>query len=170
MKGTEAFEKSIVTHLDGMAANDPVFAEKYKDEKKSIKQCIIYILNTVQKSGCNGFEDAEIFGMAVHYYDEENIDVGKPISMNVVVNQKIELTEEEKAEAMALARQEAIKKAAAEFKETVELTPEDEEAIAETAREKAFEKALADKAEKASKKPSKKKESNSTEVQSSLFG
>jgi hypothetical protein len=37
--------------------------------------------------------------MAVHYYDEENIDVGSPINANVVINQKIELTEEEKAKA-----------------------------------------------------------------------
>jgi hypothetical protein len=60
----------------------------------------------VQKSGCNGFEDDEIFGMAVHYYDEEEIEVGKPINCQVVVNHMVELTEEEKEQA----RQDAIKK------------------------------------------------------------
>ena len=34
-----------------------------------------------------------------HYYDEDNIEVGKPNSCKVVVNHTIELTEEEKAEA-----------------------------------------------------------------------
>lgn len=34
-----------------------------------------------------------------HYYDEDNIEVGKSINCQVVVNHTIELTEEEKAEA-----------------------------------------------------------------------
>lgn len=50
-------------------------------------------------SGCSGFSDDEIYSMAVHYYDEDNIEVGKPNSCKVVVNHTIELTEEEKAEA-----------------------------------------------------------------------
>ena len=39
-----------------------------------------------------------------HYYDEDNIEVGKYINCQVVVNHTIELTEEEKAEA----RQKAV--------------------------------------------------------------
>jgi hypothetical protein len=58
----------------------------------------------VQKSGCNGFADDEIFGMAVHYYEENEIEVGKPINCQVVVNHTVELTEEEKEQA----RQDAI--------------------------------------------------------------
>ena len=40
-----------------------------------------------------------------HYYDEDDIEVGKAISCQVAVNHIVELTEEEKVEA----RQEAIK-------------------------------------------------------------
>lgn len=40
-----------------------------------------------------------------HYFDEDNIDIGKEIQCKVVVNHHIELTEEEKAEA----RQNAIR-------------------------------------------------------------
>ena len=40
-----------------------------------------------------------------HYYDEDDIEVGKAVSCRVSVNHIVELTEEEKAEA----RQEAIK-------------------------------------------------------------
>ena len=58
-----------------------------------------YILNYVQKSGCNGFTDGEIFGQAVHYYDENEIEVGNPIDCHVAVNHVVELTEAEKAEA-----------------------------------------------------------------------
>ena len=41
--------------------------------------CITYILNTVKASGMQGFADADIFGMAVHYYDEDDVKVGDPI-------------------------------------------------------------------------------------------
>ncbi len=44
--------------------------------------------------------------MAVHYYDEDNIDIGKPVNGNIVVNHAIELTEEEKTKA----RREAIQR------------------------------------------------------------
>ena len=59
-----------------------------------------------QKSGCNGFTDGEIYGQAVHYYDENEIEVGKPIQCQVAVNHIVELTAEEKAEA----RQQAVRR------------------------------------------------------------
>ena len=46
--------------------------------------------------------------MAVHFYDEDNIEVGKPMpSAQVAVNHIVELTAEEKEQA----RQDAIQKA-----------------------------------------------------------
>ena len=45
-----------------------------------------------------------------HYYDEDIIDIGKPVNCEVIVNNRIELTEEEKAEA----RQRAISQYQAE--------------------------------------------------------
>ena len=98
MKSTDAFKNTINTYLQQYATEDELFAEKLQNDKKNIDDCITYILNTVQKSGCNGFADEEIFNMAIHYYDEENIEVGKKMSANVVVNHHVEVTEEEKAE------------------------------------------------------------------------
>lgn len=86
MKGTEHFEKVIHDHLSGIASQDINFKKKFNDPSKNIKDCITYILHTVQKSGCNGFSDEEIFGMAIHYYDEEKIEIGHPINAKVVVN------------------------------------------------------------------------------------
>ena len=40
---------------------------------------------------------------AVHCIDEPELEIGKPLQCNVVVNHHIELTEEEKAEQKALA-------------------------------------------------------------------
>lgn len=105
MKGTEHFTRAIAEYLNNRATTDPLFAPNLMKLNKSIEECVTYILNQVQTSGCNGFEDDEIYSMAVHYYDEDEIEVGKEITCRVAVNHIVELTEEEKAEA----RQEAIK-------------------------------------------------------------
>ena len=116
MKTTDHFKKTIKSYLEQRAEEDAQFAEKYANEEKNIDDCATYILNTVQKSGCNGFTDDEVYGMAVHYYDEESIDVGKQISCRVAVNHTVELTEEEKQEA----RQKAIDKYQEEYRRKLE--------------------------------------------------
>jgi hypothetical protein len=83
--------------LEQYATTDELFAETLKNPLKNINDCVTYIMNTVKKSGCNGFADDEIFNMAIHYYDEQKIEVGKPISGTVVVNHHVVITEEEKA-------------------------------------------------------------------------
>ena len=110
MKGTEHFKRTIQMYLEQRAAEDALFAKNYRNPAKNIDDCVTYILNYVQRSGCNGFTDGEIFGQAVHYYDEDDIEVGKPLQCQVVVNHTVELTDEEKAEA----RQQAIRQYQAE--------------------------------------------------------
>jgi len=105
-KGTQAFNETIKTYLEERAENDALFAVKYANPSKSVDDCVTYILNSVRKSGCCGFTDDEIFGLAVHYYEENEIEIGKPVNCQVVVNHIVELTEEEKAQA----RQDAIDK------------------------------------------------------------
>ena len=92
-------------YLEQRAAEDALFAKNYRNPAKNIDDCVTYILNYVQKSGCNGFTDGEIYGQAIHYYDENEIEVGKPLNCQVAVNHVVELTAEEKAEA----RQKAIR-------------------------------------------------------------
>ena len=116
MKGTEHFKNVIQNYLDEQAQYDELFAENYRKKDKDMDSCIQYILNTVKQSGCNGFADDEIYSMAVHFFDEDNIDIGSPINAHVVavVNQVVELTAEEKAqahrEAMQRAQEEAYRK------------------------------------------------------------
>ena len=99
MDTTPHFKRTIQAYLSQRAAEDILFAATYKKAGKNINDCCTYILNEVQKSGCNGFTDGEIYSMAVHYYDEDNIEVGKPINARVTVNHVVELTCEEKEEA-----------------------------------------------------------------------
>ena len=93
-------------YLEQRAEEDALFAKKYRNPAKNMDECVTHILNYVQKSGCNGFTDGEIFGQAIHYYEENEIEVGKPMNCQVVVNHVVELTEEEKAEA----RQNAVRR------------------------------------------------------------
>ena len=64
MKGTEHFTRTIAEYLNQRAMTDPLFAPNLQKPNKSIEECITYILSEVQKSGCNGFDDDEIYSMA----------------------------------------------------------------------------------------------------------
>ena len=99
MNGTEQFTRTISEYLNLRAATDPLFAPNLAKLHKNIEDCITYILKQVQQSGCNGFEDDEIYSMAIHYYDEDDLEVGSRVACHVVVNHTIVLSEEEKAEA-----------------------------------------------------------------------
>lgn len=106
-KSSEAFKAAISAKLAKMAKADPLFAVTLKKENKNIDDCITYIFNTVEKSGCNGFTDDEIYGMAVHYYDEDGIEIGKKRDYQVIVNHKIVPTKQEIAEAIAEGKKDA---------------------------------------------------------------
>lgn len=110
MKSTDHFKRTIQNYLEQRAAEDELFARNYRKPNKNIDDCVTYILNYVQESGCNGFSDGEIYSQAVHYYDENEIEVGGSVQCHVSVNHVVQLTEEEKAEA----RQNAIRQYQAE--------------------------------------------------------
>jgi SOS response regulatory protein OraA/RecX len=99
MKTSENFKRVIQDYLNNMAQNDTRFAESLNKENKSLDQCINYILNQVKQSGLNGFEDAEIFGMAVHYYDEDTIEDSPNIQCQIVTNHHVKLSDDEIAQA-----------------------------------------------------------------------
>ena len=107
MNGTKAFQDTIAQYLMKRAENDPLVAVKLANPSKTMEQCCAYIIGEVKKSGCCGFADDEIFGMAMHYWEEPEIEIGNtPANCKVVVNHVVELTEEDKEQA----RQEAIAK------------------------------------------------------------
>lgn len=110
MKATEHFKQTIKAYLDERAKNDELFAVSYAKENKNMDNCVTFILNQVKRSKCMGLTDEEVYSLAVHFFDEEDIEIGNPIACNVIVNHTVELTEEE----MAQARQEAFKEYQAE--------------------------------------------------------
>lgn len=110
MKATEHFKQTIKAYLDERAKNDELFAVSYAKENKNMDDCATFILNQVKRSKCMGLTDEEVYSLAVHFFDEDDIEIGNSIACNVIVNHTVELTEEEKAKA----RQEALKEYQAE--------------------------------------------------------
>lgn len=90
-------------YLDQRAKEDELFRAKYETTSRTIDDVVTYILNEVKNSGCCGFDDSEIYSMAVHVIDEPELEIGKPLQCGIVVNHHVELTEEEKAEQRSLA-------------------------------------------------------------------
>ena len=95
---------AIKAYLDARAVNDPLFAASYAKPNKNIDECFNYILNEARKRGSSVcMTDDEVFGLAVHYYDEDDIKVGPaPANFRASTTRKsapaVELTEEEKIE------------------------------------------------------------------------
>ena len=69
---TDDTELSRRTGTGGRTFRTPI-----RQPEKNIDDCCTFIINQVRQSGCNGFADEEIYSMALHYYDEEDIDIGK---------------------------------------------------------------------------------------------
>lgn len=124
-KENNSFKKVIENYLKKRAFQDPLFRITFAKENKNIDDCVTYILNTVKASGQQGFLDDEIFNMAIHYYDEDDIKPGSKVNnAQVVINQKVTLTADEIEAAKEEAKQQVMqeqcdKMLGAKKKETV---------------------------------------------------
>lgn len=103
-KASEIFRKDIKSYLDSTAAIDELFAKKYENSDKSIEECCDFIVTQVRNGKTEGYTDAEIYGLAIHYYEEDTNSLGKiekglTDKCRIVVNHEVELTEEEIASA-----------------------------------------------------------------------
>lgn len=86
MKELDEFEKSLLSHLEKLAKSDKGIAKNLKKPSKNITDCATYVIQEVRKTGRQGFADDEVFGLALHYYDEDSITVGSRPNTTVVVN------------------------------------------------------------------------------------
>ena len=72
------FESTIKSYLDKRSEEDSLFAKAYAKAGKTIKECCNYIVSQarkMQQNGCAVIADDIVFGWAVHYYDEDDLDV-----------------------------------------------------------------------------------------------
>ena len=76
-----SFQSRIKAHLDEVAKKDKQFAQSYAKKNKSLEECERYILQEVHKQakGKNavGCDDDDIYNLAIHYYDEDDIKLSR---------------------------------------------------------------------------------------------
>lgn len=77
------FETALKYHLDKRAAEDPQFAVSYAKPNKSLEECCKYIYQIAEQSNKKkqrvlGAKGEEVIGLAIHYYDEDDIKVKGP--------------------------------------------------------------------------------------------
>ena len=88
-KTTDHFKRTIQAYLEQRAAEDKLFAASYSKPNKNIDECVTYLLHWA-KSQCDGgnaigMTGGEVISQAVHYFDEDDIEVGKPLQCQVMV-------------------------------------------------------------------------------------
>jgi hypothetical protein len=162
MKG---FQTAIKDHLEKMAAQDEAFAEKYsakcEAEQDSIANCCKYITNEVQKKYKQGnsavLTNDEVFGMAMHYYDE-NIAPPKVASNCTVVMSKEQLTPEDEEAIRREARAAAEQKVRNDELEKIRKEQAEAERKKKAAEEAAIRKAEAAERKKKEEAEHKRKE------------
>lgn len=97
----KTFKDIIKAHLDQRAQQDELFAKTYAKPGKTLDECCRYIMGEARKRGsavC--LTDDEVYGMAAHYYDEDDIEVSPAAgSCRTEAAAGVELTEEERQEA-----------------------------------------------------------------------
>lgn len=145
MAKNNSFEQVIQTYLAKRAAEDELFAKKYKDESKSVAKCCAYIKEQARKkaqNGCAVIEDAQVFGWAVHYYDESMPTDGKADAAVAGANQGD----------CVVAQTEQISDKASATTAVVELTEEQKKAIQQKAEADYYAECKAKEAEKAKAK------------------
>lgn len=105
-----AFKNAVKGYLDKRAADDELFAVKYANPEKSLDDCLNYIVECAYKAKVKGYADEDVYNMAMHYYEEDDLKKVPYIPCNVIINHAVELTEEE----IAKVKEDAMNKAMTE--------------------------------------------------------
>lgn len=106
----EHFEIAIKTFLEEKAKTDSALAERLKLKTKSMQECCKYIIQQVQKKAKQKYAvctDEEVYGLAIHYWDEDDIKLEATTTKCDVVTPK-KLTPEEKKQAEELKKQREV--------------------------------------------------------------
>ena len=100
-------KERIKDYLDERASKDELFAKSYVKTNKNIDECYDYIVGEARKqckdSDSICISDDVVFGWAVHYYDEDNIKVGRSKEST----ESKEMSEEDKKKVLEEARKKA---------------------------------------------------------------
>ena len=76
-KNEDLATKRLREYLESRAKRDAHFKEMYESPKKNIENCVQYVKECAQKAAVNGAsfcDDDEVYGWAVHYYNEPDVE------------------------------------------------------------------------------------------------
>ena len=147
MIGSEAFVSRIQAFLNEQAASDEAFAAKLKSDKRTVQDCAAWMLEQLAQkfrdSGQCGYDDSDIYGMALHFYDEKdlkakgNMNFQGMIVSNAQAHYKpAELSDEEKAGLDAAAREQYKQEQVRKLREAEQKGKEKEEKRIAKAKER----------------------------------
>lgn len=116
----KTFNETIKAYLDQRAETDALFAEKYKNQKKNIEECCRYIIGEVHaktKTQTAVVSDEEVYGMAIHYYDEDNITVRSAPVAKTSKSKEVKLSAEQMKKLQEQAEREYKAQLISEYKQ-----------------------------------------------------
>lgn len=96
MKSSNAVMEVVRNYMEERCASDPILAIKYANPAKSLEKALNYVAHEVHKSGLTIMDSDSVFGLILHYYDENLEDVP---NVNCKIAVAKELTDTERAEA-----------------------------------------------------------------------
>lgn len=85
--GSEVKDKALLKVIEYLVSREDM-NEKYLNEEKSLKQMVEYIKSEAKKQAVNGIamiEDEEVYGWAIHYFDETNEKLGLKVETKNIV-------------------------------------------------------------------------------------
>ena len=106
-KVTKYFIQRIEEWMQKEMESDPLFRERVEavKNKKTVEGACNYVLKCAKDSGHCGYDDAEVYGMVRHFFDEDNVsDPGDQRPSKIIVSGKVDLTAEQIEAAKEAAR------------------------------------------------------------------
>ncbi|MGN0744353.1 MAG: Cas9 inhibitor AcrIIA9 family protein [Christensenellales bacterium] len=114
LEAQNAYETAVLKYLEENASD--ALVEKINNGTKTLEQCFAYIRKQAQKeakNGCAMIEDKVVYGWAVHFFEEDEIEAevkGKPtptpepkeIVKKTETKKKTVKTDEKKEEQLSL--------------------------------------------------------------------
>lgn len=76
LQAGNAYETAVLKYLEENASD--ALVEKINSGEKTLKQCFAYVKDQAKKeakSGCAMVEDKVVYGWAVHFFEEDDIEV-----------------------------------------------------------------------------------------------
>ena len=93
-------EKRILEYLEGL--DSPELIRKINATDKDIPDALNYVKNQVRSravNGCAAIEDVEVYGMIIHYFEEDSIKKGTSPAKSNRIEIKTQKPKEEKPKA-----------------------------------------------------------------------